>query len=104
VQKGAGNDHSALKGFGTLASFALLILTFRPAKNRARWLVILVTLSAGATLMGCGGGSNSSGGGSGGGGGGTTTDPGTPSGTSTVTVTATAGSLSQTVNLSVAVQ
>ena len=104
VVKGTGNDRSALKGFGTLASFALLILTFRPSRSRARWLVILAMLSAGVVMIGCGGGSGGSGGGGGGGGGGGTTDPGTPAGTSTVTVTATAGTLTQTVTLSVAVQ
>ncbi len=106
--KSSGNDRSEWKGIGTLASLALMILTFRPTRSRARWLVVLVTLGAGALLLGCGGGSSSSGGGGGGtggtGGGGTTTDPGTPAGTSTVTVTATAGTLSQTVSLSVAVQ
>jgi apolipoprotein N-acyltransferase len=94
------NDRSSLTGLAAFASLAMLILTFRPSGNRMRWLVVLLTLSVAAGLLGCGGGSSNSGGGGSGG----TTDPGTPTGTTTVTVTATAGSLSQTVSLSVAVQ
>jgi hypothetical protein len=100
VTKSSGNDRSSLTGLAAFASLAMLILTFRPSGNRMRWLVVLLTLSVAAGLLGCGGGSSNSGGGGSGG----TTDPGTPTGTTTVTVTATAGSLSQTVSLSVAVQ
>jgi hypothetical protein len=103
IIKSSGNDRSSLTGLAAFAGLAMLFLTFRPSGNRMRWLVVLMTLSVAAGLLGCGGGSSSSGGGGSGGGGGTT-DPGTPTGTSTVTVTATAGSLSQTVSLSVAVQ
>ena len=99
--KSSGNDRSSLTGLAAFAGLAMLILTFRPSGKRMRWLVVLLTLSVAAGLLGCGGGSSSSGGGGSGGG---TTDPGTPTGTTTVTVTATAGSLSQTVSLSVAVQ
>jgi hypothetical protein len=101
VKKNSGNDRSSLTGLAAFASLAMLILTFRPNRNRMRWLAVLLTLGIAASVLGCGGGSSGSGGG---GGGGNTTDPGTPASTSAVTVTATAGSLSQTLSLSVAVQ
>jgi Bacterial Ig-like domain (group 3) len=101
VKKGSGNDRSSLTRWATFASLGMLILTFRPSRNRIRWLAVLLTLGVAASVVSCGGGSSGSGGNGGGGG---PSDPGTPTGTSTVTVTATAGSLSQTVSLSVAVQ
>jgi hypothetical protein len=101
VKKGSGNDRSSLTRWATFASLGMLTLTFRPSRNRIRWLAVLLTLGVAASVVSCGGGSSGSGGNGGGGG---PSDPGTPTGTSTVTVTATAGSLSQTVSLSVAVQ
>lgn len=102
VVKSRGNDRSSLGGLAAFASLAMLILTFRPGGKRMQWLVVLLTLSAAAGLLGCGGGSSGSGGSGGSSGG--ASDPGTPTGTTTVTVTATAGSLSKTVSLTVAVQ
>jgi hypothetical protein len=95
---------SGMTGLLALGSVLLLVMPgTRRVVRWSRWFGLIVALTLGGVLIGCGGGGNSSSGSSGSGGS-TTSNPGTPSGTSTVTITATSGSINKTASLQVTVQ
>jgi len=85
--------YAALLGGVPLAGLFLIAI---PRRRRCGVLMGLMMLVLLVTVPSCGGG--------GGGGGGGQQDPGTPAGTFTVTVTATAGTLSQSGNLTLVVK
>ena len=91
---------------GLLALGSVLLLVMPGSRRLVRWsrsFGLILALTLGGVLIGCGGGGNS-GSGSSGSSGDTTSNPGTPSGTSAVTITATSGSINKTASLQVTVQ